>query len=554
MTSTLTPAPEQLAELDRVVSGLTSVRAAKLRLDAEEATLLAAAASLAANIADSDEHPDGGSMAHRMIASEIGTALRESDRTVTTRMTRAHTLVTHYPATHRAVASGTINTAHATVIIEAGAIITDTDRRDRYEQAVLDIASRETAGRLRPIAKELSERYADESLDDRHSRQNACRSVRVIDLDDGMAELRALLPAPHAYGIADRLSQLTRLVKDAEFAAHTEATRATNRRSNGDETGAASGRNGDGTRAGTGGNGDRTGAGRPGFDASGTAYGSGAAQHPQFPESSHDQGEPNWSGGGDDSTRSEEFGRFTVDADGTIRDSDGLILVRRSFDQIMADLFTDLLLTADPTVVAAKRAATTDVKARIQLTTPATRVTGHLTTDDLAGFQRTGTPPVTLTGYGPIDTHSARFYASTTATWERVTTHPLTGDVLTVDTYRPSAAQRRFLAARDQHCRFPGCRVPIHRADIDHTIAAHDGGATTTENLAVLCRRHHTMKHATPWQVTQHGKGDLTWVSPTGRAHHDRPTSRVRFMPATPSDRAHEPTGAPPGMHPSAPY
>ncbi|NLB47752.1 MAG: HNH endonuclease [Microbacteriaceae bacterium] len=213
-----------------------------------------------------------------------------------------------------------------------------------------------------------------------------------------------------------------------------------------------------------------------------------------------------------------------------------------------------------------KRATTTDVKARFQVITPAARVdtdlTGaDLTANDLANLHAAGEAAAALAGYGPIDTMTARFLASCTTTWDQVQVHPITGNVITVDTYRPSAAQRRFLAARDQHCRFPGCRVPIHRADIDHTIAAADGGKTATTNLAVLCRRHHTMKHATPWRVAQNECGDLTWVSPTGRLHRARPTSRVRFMPTRPttsppggppSGPPGGPTGSPPGAPPSA--
>jgi hypothetical protein len=51
----------------------------------------------------------------------------------------------------------------------------------------------------------------------------------------------------------------------------------------------------------------------------------------------------------------------------------------------------------------------------------------------------------------------------------------------------------------------PGCRRTARRSDIDHTIPFEEGGPTCAGNLEVLCRRHHTLKHASPWQVVQRG-------------------------------------------------
>jgi hypothetical protein len=115
--------------------------------------------------------------------------------------------------------------------------------------------------------------------------------------------------------------------------------------------------------------------------------------------------------------------------------------------------------------------------------------------------------------------------------WNRLFLDPVTGIVATVDRYRPTPAQARFLAARDQHCRFPGCRVRARNCDIDHTHDHAHGGKTSIGNLAHLCRRHHTLKHATDWTVRQTDNGSLEWTSPTGRSHVDRPTPRVVFIP-----------------------
>lgn len=151
-----------------------------------------------------------------------------------------------------------------------------------------------------------------------------------------------------------------------------------------------------------------------------------------------------------------------------------------------------------------------------------------------------------LEGYGPIPVGVARSIAGGAQAFARVTLHPTTADVMRVDRYRPSEEMRRFLIARDQHCRFPGCRAPAHRCDADHTVDAALGGSTSTDNLGMLCRGHHTLKHHTRWKVKQHPDGVYEWTSPTGRTHFDAPVSRVRFSPVPRATNAppqeHEPT------------
>ncbi len=65
--------------------------------------------------------------------------------------------------------------------------------------------------------------------------------------------------------------------------------------------------------------------------------------------------------------------------------------------------------------------------------------------------------------------------------------------------------------------------MPARGSDLDHTRDAAFGGETSDANLAALCRRHHVLKHQTPWHVTQLGDGLLEWTSPSGRTYVDRP-------------------------------
>ena len=189
----------------------------------------------------------------------------------------------------------------------------------------------------------------------------------------------------------------------------------------------------------------------------------------------------------------------------------------RTMDQRRADILADLLLSAAPAALSEGLGA---IRAHVQVTVPV------LT---LAGVHDTG---ASLAGYGPIDPETARRLAHDAPGWDRVMTHPVTGVTLAVDRYRPSADLLRTLRVRDEHCRFPGCRQPVRRCDVDHTHDAALGGPTHIDNLAHLCRRHHTLKHATDWQVRQLGGGSLEWTSPTGLVYIDVPTPTLRFIPS----------------------
>jgi len=89
--------------------------------------------------------------------------------------------------------------------------------------------------------------------------------------------------------------------------------------------------------------------------------------------------------------------------------------------------------------------------------------------------------------------------------------------------YRPGHRLAEYIRARDQHCRWPGCRQPAHRADIDHTIPFDAGGRTVRSNLALLCRKHHRIKQLPGWSCEQNTAGVLDFTSPAGRTYRTRP-------------------------------
>ncbi|MEK7251984.1 MAG: DUF222 domain-containing protein [Actinomycetota bacterium] len=56
-------------------------------------------------------------------------------------------------------------------------------------------------------------------------------------------------------------------------------------------------------------------------------------------------------------------------------------------------------------------------------------------------------------------------------------------------------AIRKALIIRDQGCTHPGCGRPHRWCDAHHIIHWADGGHTSLDNLVLLCRPHHRMRH-----------------------------------------------------------
>ena len=156
-------------------------------------------------------------------------------------------------------------------------------------------------------------------------------------------------------------------------------------------------------------------------------------------------------------------------------------------------------------------------------------ITVNVTVDlpTLLGFAEN---PGQLSGYGPIPASLARELASD-GKWKRFITDPLTGNLLDYgrETYEPSQGMVDFIMARDQICRFPGCRQPGRVSDIDHAISWESGGETSRENLGLLCRRHHRIKTNEGWLLESHADGSCTWTSPEGKKHFvpTRPVTEV---------------------------
>ncbi|SDQ95330.1 HNH endonuclease signature motif containing protein [Microbacterium sp. cf332] len=215
----------------------------------------------------------------------------------------------------------------------------------------------------------------------------------------------------------------------------------------------------------------------------------------------------------------------------------------RTMDQLRADILGDLLLggapVVDPSVGSDGAGPLGAIRAHVQVA---------VTADTLRGVDEA---PAEAVGAALIDADTARHLAGRAKVWSRLFIDPVTRTPVEVDTYRPTTAMSRLLRARDQHCRFPGCRRPAVRCELDHTIDHALGGHTHIFNLAHLCQRHHSMKQFTAWKVRQVGGGVIEWTSPLGRIYReDVPVPTVCFVPEASAAPPPDPTDAPPDEQP----
>jgi hypothetical protein len=82
--------------------------------------------------------------------------------------------------------------------------------------------------------------------------------------------------------------------------------------------------------------------------------------------------------------------------------------------------------------------------------------------------------------------------------------------------YTPTEAIRDHVIMRDPVCVFPFCAKNSRDCDLDHIKPWHHAGATATDNIAPLCRRHHRAKTHGAWTYRMLTPGTYEWTSPHG--------------------------------------
>ncbi|GAA4109416.1 HNH endonuclease signature motif containing protein [Nocardioides fonticola] len=98
------------------------------------------------------------------------------------------------------------------------------------------------------------------------------------------------------------------------------------------------------------------------------------------------------------------------------------------------------------------------------------------------------------------------------------------------ESYEIPTLLREQVILRDVTCVFPHCTRPARSADIDHIVPWDQGGSTSTDNLAALCRHHHRVKTHHGWTYTSTSGPPGTdgssylWTSPHGQHYLRTPT------------------------------
>ncbi|WP_298040973.1 HNH endonuclease signature motif containing protein [uncultured Microbacterium sp.] len=469
-------------------------------------------------------------MAFRSMCAEYAAAGHVSPSTFAEHISSAWMLVRMFPASLAALSSGAISRRHADAIVaEAPQASSHPDAvalRNEYENKVLPFAESSTVARTRAHARAVAAAVFPEGTAAAHRRARGDRAVTVRADGDGMAVLTAILPEVLAYAIHDRLTSMSEAVITARPKGQRRPRRSTLEKIRAERDAAL------------------------------------AEQSPSTPEEPVDLEEhfarqfdepapwdspvlaPEPDARAADAAAAQAARVFTeADTEQEISEFDLLdpelpteatfhnstpmhdgygvqMHDTRTVAQLRADILADMLLAATPTSIT--QTSLESVQARVQVTIAASALRGG--DDDLAE----------LDGHGPMAADMARILAGTTGSWERIFLDPR-GMVVETDNYVPTASMKKFLRARDQHCRFPGCRTAVSRCQIDHNHDHAQGGRTAIDNLAHFCTSHHPLKHPDVddrdrWTAKQLDDGVILWTSPLGRTYTDEPPLRVMFV------------------------
>jgi len=493
--------PDTVADRDVLLDEWVRTRAEIARLEARSADLLSARAALFdEEVRQLPQHRD---LARRSMLAEYAAAGRLGNGVVTTAFADAEVLAAHFPGLHAALSAGAITVQHVHAVIAAAEPIRDAVRNGIlpeetfavYEQACLVIAGQDSPTRTRVHARQIAATLTGQTLVERHARAAADRGVSVQALEDGMALLTVVLPEIYAVAIKERLTALaTAIATTARPTIEQEQGIAFTDPVWGRFAGADPDEFVDAVDL------DPADPRLDAYDLLTTSTTFVIDPEHEFHDPTTDTCPATKAGS--------DAGHEFVAVDGRTR------------RQIEADVLTDLLLAATPSEILGT--GLENITATVQVTVAATTLAGE--DDHIAE----------LDGHGPLHPDTARELARLATGWNRLfLDHD--GMVTAVDRYTPTRGMKRYLRARDQRCRFPGCHTPAARSQIDHNHDYALGGPTAIDNLACFCPAHHALKHPDldeqfRWTARQRPDGTVEWTSPTGRTYADPPPRRVMFV------------------------
>ena len=402
---------------------------------------------------------------------EIAAALRLSPATAQAKMDTARILVNQLPATCAALASGEISVAHATVIARESAPLLrggiDREVIAQIEKSAIANAEFHTPAQVANKIRTAVSRALPTECEESFARAHELRKVSCYPERDGMATVIALLSAPDAQSVLIAIERhLQRKDREALQSSSSRNSIATQNSTS--------------------------------LQTSATTQNSSATTQNSL------------SRGTDLANSAEIPNPWRVDN----RRADAFVEIINEF------LTSDVLdqTATDQTATDQTDLTNRNLSKQKQIKNLGRKPVTINVTIDLPTLLNMAENPGQLSGYGPIPASLARELAAD-GNWKRFITDPTSGELLDIGrkSYRPSQHLVDFLIARDRTCRFPGCRYPAHRSDIDHVTPWDDGGKTTPENLGSLCRRHHRLKTHGGWKVTSARDGSCEWISPNGK-------------------------------------
>ena len=409
---------------------------------------------------------------------EIAAALRLSPATAQAKMDTARILVNQLPATCAALASGEISVAHATVIARESAPLLrggiDREVIAQIEKSAIANAEFHTPAQVANKIRTAVSRALPTECEESFARAHELRKVSCYPERDGMATVIALLSAPDAQSVLIAIERhLQRKDREALQSSSSRNSIATQNSTS--------------------------------LQTSATTQNSSVTT-----QNSSVTIQNSLSRGTDLANSAEIPNPWRVDN----RRADAFVEIINEF------LTSDVLdqTATDQTATDQTDLTNRNLSKQKQIKNLGRKPVTINVTIDLPTLLNMAENPGQLSGYGPIPASLARELAAD-GNWKRFITDPTSGELLDIGrkSYRPSQHLVDFLIARDRTCRFPGCRYPAHRSDIDHVTPWDDGGKTTPENLGSLCRRHHRLKTHGGWKVTSASDGSCEWISPNGK-------------------------------------